>query len=77
LAATRQGESLTGDARIRISTIHGAKGAEADNVMLLTDISPRTQEESDDEARVFYVGLTRAKQNLHIITPRTSRYFDL
>jgi DNA helicase-2/ATP-dependent DNA helicase PcrA len=77
LAATRQGESLSGEARIRISTIHGAKGAEADNVMLLTDISPRTQEESDDEARVFYVGLTRAKENLHIITPRTARYFDL
>lgn len=77
LAATRQGESLTGDARIRISTIHGAKGAEADNVLLLTDVAPRTQEESDDEARVFYVGLTRAKQNLHIIAPRTARYFDL
>lgn len=77
LAATRQGESLSGEARIRISTIHGAKGAEADNVVLLTDVAPRTQEESDDEARVFYVGLTRAKQNLHIVTPRTARYFDL
>ena len=77
LAATRQGESLSGDSRIRISTIHGAKGAEADNVLLMTDIANRTTEESDDETRVFYVGLTRAKQNLHIITPRTARYFDL
>jgi DNA helicase II / ATP-dependent DNA helicase PcrA len=77
LAATRQGESLSGDSRIRISTIHGAKGAEADNVLLMTDVANRTTEESDDETRVFYVGLTRAKQNLHIITPRTARYFDL
>jgi superfamily I DNA/RNA helicase len=43
----------------------------------MTDVANRTAEESDDETRVFYVGLTRAKQNLHIITPRTARYFDL
>jgi superfamily I DNA/RNA helicase len=72
---------LTGDPRIQISTIHGSKGGEADNVLLLTDISPKTyasyQENEDDESRVFYVAATRAKQNLHIIMPRTGRYFQL
>lgn len=81
LAALRQGESLTGEPRIYISTIHGSKGGEADNVLLLTDMSPKTytsyQENQDDEARVFYVAATRAKKNLHIIMPRTQRYFDL
>lgn len=81
LAALRQGESLTGEPRIHISTIHGSKGGEADNVLLLTDMSPKTytsyQENQDDEARVFYVAATRAKKNLHIIMPRTQRYFDL
>lgn len=81
LAALRQGESLTGESRIVISTIHGSKGGEADNVLLLTDISPKTyssyQENQDDEARVFYVAATRAKKNLHIVMPRTQRYFDL
>jgi superfamily I DNA/RNA helicase len=82
LAALRQGESLSsGDARITISTIHGSKGGEADNVLLITDISPKTydgyQENQDDELRVFYVAATRTKKNLHIITPRTQRYFDL
>ena len=81
LAALRQGESLSGDPRIVISTIHGSKGGEADNVMLVTDISPKTyagyQENQDDEIRVFYVAATRTKKNLHIITPRTQRYFDL
>ena len=33
LAALRQGESLSGDPRITISTIHGSKGGEADNVL--------------------------------------------
>lgn len=81
LAALRQGESLSGDPRITISTIHGSKGGEADNVMLITDMSPKTyngyQENQDDELRVFYVAATRTKKNLHIITPRTQRYFDL
>jgi DNA helicase II / ATP-dependent DNA helicase PcrA len=81
LAALRQGESLTGDPRISISTIHGSKGGEADNVLLITDMSPKTyvgyQENQDDELRVFYVAATRTKKNLHIITPRTQRYFDL
>lgn len=81
LAALRQGESLSGESRIHISTIHGSKGGEADNVLLLTDISPKThtsyQENQDDESRVFYVAATRAKQNLHIVMPRTGRYFDL
>ena len=81
LAALRQGESLSGDPRITISTIHGSKGGEADNVLLITDMSPKTynsyQENQDDEIRVFYVAMTRTKKNLHIITPRTQRYFDL
>ena len=81
LSALRQGEALNGEPRIMISTIHGSKGGEADNVLLITDISPKTydsyQENQDDELRVFYVAATRTKKNLHIITPRTQRYFDL
>jgi DNA helicase-2/ATP-dependent DNA helicase PcrA len=81
LAALRQGESLTGKPRVQISTIHGSKGGEAENVLLLTDLSPKTysayQHNQDDEARVFYVAATRAKNNLNIVMPRTGRYFDL
>ena len=66
----------TGDteARINLSTIHGAKGGEADNVMLLTDLSRKAQEamevNADDESRVFYVGATRARETLHIVQPQ-------
>lgn len=76
-ACMRKGETLTGDPRITISTIHRAKGAQADNVLLVTDVSNRKnlfwkQEDLDDEARVFYVGLTRAKKELHLIQPMFS-----
>jgi DNA helicase-2/ATP-dependent DNA helicase PcrA len=61
--------------RITISTIHGAKGGEADGVLLLTDISESTaagmEIDADDEHRVFYVGASRAKERLAIRRPRT------
>ncbi|MCK5609836.1 ATP-dependent helicase, partial [Candidatus Pacearchaeota archaeon] len=81
IAARRKGETLIGDPRIKISTIHGAKGGEAENVVLFTDISARTYngmiENYDDEARVFYVGITRAKKCLFIMQPTTPYYFTL
>ena len=73
------GEELRKDPRVKLSTIHSAKGGEADNVILFTDIPHRTwkayEKEPDDDTRVFYVGLTRAKQKLHIIQPTTNKYF--
>lgn len=72
----RMGESiLSGTPRIKISTIHKAKGGEADNVALLLD-SSRACTQSDDqdsEIRTFYVGMTRAKNELHLVEP-TNRY---
>ena len=80
-AMLRRGEKITKEPRIRLSTIHAAKGGEADNVILLTDISSRVyksfQDNPDDESRVFYVGLTRAKENLYLIEPQTQKYFPL
>ena len=79
VAALRRKENLNREPRINISTIHGAKGGEADNVMLLTDM-PRKADEAyfqnpDDERRVFYVGMTRAKKALHIVHSQSEREF--
>ena len=67
----KRGEKFNGIPRITISTIHGAKGGEADNVVLFTDLSPAADDSmslnGDDMHRVFYVGVTRAKQNLFIL----------
>ena len=79
LALLRAGEKIIKTPRIKLSTIHSAKGGEAENVVLLTDIPAKTwkkyEKQPDDETRVFYVGLTRAKQNLHIVQPKTNKYF--
>jgi len=79
IALLRRGENLNQEPRINLSTIHGAKGGEADNVMLMTDL-PKKADESyfsnpDDERRVFYVGMTRAKKELHLVRSQTDREF--
>jgi DNA helicase-2/ATP-dependent DNA helicase PcrA len=70
----RRGEKLNQAPRITLSTIHGAKGGEAENVVLLTDLSFNTmksyEKNPDDENRLFYVGATRTKEHLHIIRPQ-------
>ena len=75
----RRKEKLNEDPRINLSTIHGAKGGEADNVALLADL-PRKADEAygqdpDNERRVFYVGMTRTKKNLHLVRSDTDREF--
>ncbi len=73
-AALRRGQSLRGTPRIRLSTIHGAKGGEADHVIIITDLSSQfTREQEvnpDDINRLYYVGLTRTRKSLHIVYPQ-------
>jgi DNA helicase II / ATP-dependent DNA helicase PcrA len=78
LAARRKGEKLKGGKpRVRLSTIHSAKGGEADHVVVMKEMAKRTHEEMfqnmDDERRVFYVAVTRAKERLTIVSSDTKR----
>lgn len=76
-AAGRRGERLGGAARVKLETIHSAKGREADNVVVFLDLAPRTHRQMlrypEAEHRVFYVGATRAKENLYFVRARNVR----
>ena len=67
-------EKITQTPRIILSTIHAAKGGEADNVLILPDITKSAVNNNDinpDELhRLFYVAVTRAKKSLHILEPK-------
>jgi ATP-dependent DNA helicase UvrD/PcrA len=80
-ACLRRGEKLTQPPRVRVSTIHGAKGAEADRVLLVTDLPGRVwrgaELDPDAEGRVCYVGVTRAREELHVVLPRGQRGYEL
>ena len=74
VAVLRRKTKLSSVGRIKLSTIHGAKGGEADNVLLLMDLSPKFAKEyannGDNVHRLFYVGITRAKKSLHLVLPK-------
>lgn len=65
---------------IIIGTVHSVKGGEADIVVLCPDLSPlgmeewsRPGESQDAIRRLFYVGMTRAKEELYWTSPSSPR----
>jgi DNA helicase-2/ATP-dependent DNA helicase PcrA len=64
-----------------LSTIHSAKGQEWKSVFLLnvvdgcmpSDLGAGTSAELEEERRLLYVAMTRAKDDLHLVVPQ--RFF--
>ena len=68
------GEKLSEEPRIEVSTIHAAKGGECKNVILVLDNARKIRQsieasvqKQDEEHRVWYVGSTRSMENLYIL----------
>lgn len=66
--------------QILVSTIHHVKGGEADNVAVLLDATKRTHSnifnDIDEELRILYVAVTRAKQNLFLVDSANGEGYD-
>ncbi len=65
-----------------LSTIHGAKGSEADNVALFLESTKKVDDtvmrENQSEMRLLYVACTRAKKDLFIVrSKKNSKLNDL
>ena len=92
------GTNNTRESNLILSTFHSAKGLEYDRVALidvmdyvfpsmtsLLDLSRGIREEYESEVRLFYVGITRAKEKLYcynfrsgpLYVPFQSRFIDL
>lgn len=77
--ATKFGlESVIEKPKVNLTTYHGSKGKEAKRVILVTDCSPSAMEYNvknpDYERRLAYVGITRAKEEVHICANQTETY---
>jgi len=72
-SAKKYGPDLASAPKVRVGTIHSAKGMQAENVAVLTTTSQRVQraseieEQYNEECRLAYVAATRSSRNLHII----------
>ena len=82
----KKGEDLTQEPRIEVCTVHRAKGRECQNVVLYMDYGTEKQgvglvrkysEYPDRVHRRFYVGTTRAKENLYILRNLTNYYYTI
>jgi DNA helicase II / ATP-dependent DNA helicase PcrA len=77
----RAGTPLLDEDYLILSTIHSAKGQEWKSVHVLnvvdgclpSDLSTSTKAELEEERRLLYVAMTRAKDHLHLIVPQ--RFF--
>ena len=78
---TEAGEDLSKNPRISISTIHGVKGNERENVVVHTELSGKAYEDylenADDTHRLFYVACTRTEKNLFIMEPKRKKAYDI
>jgi superfamily I DNA/RNA helicase len=78
-------EYLEKSPRITVGTIHSVKGGEADVVILFPDVSPQAfreyhsadKDRRDAVLRMFYVGVTRAKEELYLASPCTPQHIAI
>ena len=72
------GRPLLDEDYLILSTIHSAKGQEWDAVFILnlvdgcipSDMATGKPEQIDEERRLLYVAMTRAREHLHLVQPR-------
>lgn len=55
------------DPHLVVSTIHRAKGLEFDSVVLVPGRDDASEAEADEEARIIYVALSRARENIFLL----------
>ncbi len=77
-AVDRWGLRTVMEPKVRVGTVHSAKGLEADNVLILTTTSHQVENSkqdalgADEERRVCYVACTRARRRLLVARERTA-----
>ena len=81
-----RGDDLMKKPNIELLTLHGSKGRECENICLFPDygaegqdefINRNAYEDPDPEHRLFFVGITRAKENLYLMQPTSDYYYTI
>jgi RecQ family ATP-dependent DNA helicase len=67
-------EAARDEDAVLVTTCHGAKGLEFQNVLLLGDGFSTNTKEIESERRLFYVAMTRAKEELVICSTKQAQF---
>jgi DNA helicase-2/ATP-dependent DNA helicase PcrA len=75
-------QALIDRPKLQLGTIHSVKGLEADRVLLSTEMTRLPYEnlsvgDADSEHRVYYVAITRAKEQVDLLLPESWRAYPL
>ncbi|TVQ41106.1 MAG: DNA/RNA helicase [Spirochaetaceae bacterium] len=83
LDSARQSDQQDGQERVTLITMHNTKGLEFDRVIITgleeglfpraDRVSPDQVDDLEEERRLFYVALTRARRSLHMTSCRSRR----
>lgn len=83
VAELAEGQRYGGPGAVQLMTMRKAKGLEADVVIVVgleDDLVPNPKRDETEEARLFYVAMTRAKRRLYLLhayrRPRNISYGD-
>lgn len=73
-------DMCTWNPQILVSTIHHVKGGECSNCVVMLDATRRTKanifDSIDEELRILYVAVTRAKENLFLVDSQSGEGYD-
>ena len=67
-------EVMLDDRAVLVTSCHGAKGLEFRKIIQLVDGFGISSDETESERRLFYVGMTRAKEELVLCSTRQSLF---
>jgi ATP-dependent DNA helicase RecQ len=70
------GETFLDDSAVLVTSCHGAKGLEFRKVILLTDNFKYDKKRIESERRLFYVAMTRAKEELILCSIQESQFIE-
>lgn len=70
----RRAEEAASGTLLKVSTIHGVKGLEFDNVILIRPPESDGGETKEEAKRIYYVALTRPKKQIMVLTGSKSEH---
>lgn len=74
-----RGAKFSAKPAVRVSTVHQAKGSQAESVVIIPETTKTifNEADTDSEHRVWYTGVTRSSDRLFLVRPRGRYHYEV